>query len=66
MGYFFVPPVYPTRVLTTPGMIPNWESGPQNQPSAIVAVSICGGALVSIGGRGFFMTDFIIAHIDFI
>jgi hypothetical protein len=34
----------------TPGMLPNWESGPQNQPRAKVAVSKVLGAAVSIGG----------------
>jgi hypothetical protein len=34
-----VPPAYPTRVRITPGRLPNWESGPQNQPRAKVAVA---------------------------
>ena len=48
MGFFSVPPAYPTRVRITPRKLPNRESGPQNQPSANVAVlvgveiSICG------------------------
>src|SRR4030042_367045 len=33
-------------------MLPNRESGPQNQPSAKVAVSILAGAEASIGGIG--------------
>lgn len=39
MGFLEVPPVYPTRVRLTPVRLPNWESGPQNQPRAKVAVS---------------------------
>ena len=46
----FLPPVYPTRVRTTPGRLPNWASGPQNQPRAKVAVSVSAGTAASIGG----------------
>lgn len=45
-----VPPVYPTRVRTTPGMLPNRESTPQNQPRAKVAVSNSAGCAASMGG----------------
>ena len=45
-----MPPVYPTRVRITPSILPNWESGPQNQPSAKVAVFTVDGVFVSIGG----------------
>jgi len=31
-------------------MLPNWESGPQNQPKAKVAVWILAGADLSMGG----------------
>jgi hypothetical protein len=34
----------------TPGILPNRESGPQNQPKAKVAVSVLAGAAASIGG----------------
>ena len=50
MGVLVVPPVYPTRVRITPLMLPNWASGPQNQPSANVAVSVWVGAAASRGG----------------
>jgi hypothetical protein len=33
-------------------MLPNWASGPQNQPRANVAVSVLVGAMVSMGGIG--------------
>ena len=45
-----VPPAYPTRVRITPSILPNWESGPQNQPNAKVAVSVSVGAEVSCVG----------------
>lgn len=35
-----VPPVYPTRVRTTPLVTPNRASAPQNHPSANVAVPV--------------------------
>lgn len=35
---------------TTPGRLPNRESGPQNQPIANVAVFVSVGALASMGG----------------
>lgn len=35
---------------TTPSILPNRESGPQNQPSAKVAFSILVGIVASIGG----------------
>lgn len=41
-----MPPVYPTRVLTTPGSCAKVTSGCQNQPSAKVATSVCPIALV--------------------
>jgi hypothetical protein len=49
-----VPPAYPTRVRTIPGRLPNWESGPQNQPNAKVAVLIplLAGAPVGAAVRG--------------
>ena len=50
MGFFSVPPAYPTRVRQTPGNAPNWASGPQNQPSANVAVSSPAGASASSAG----------------
>jgi len=50
VGFSDVPPAYPTRVRTTPSRLPNWESEPQNQPRANVAVSVCVGAAASIGG----------------
>jgi hypothetical protein len=34
----------------TPGILPNRESGPQNQPSANVAVSVLSDAELSMGG----------------
>jgi hypothetical protein len=34
----------------TPLILPNQESGPQNQPSANVAISVLAGAARSIGG----------------
>lgn len=34
----------------TPGILPNWESGPQNQPRANVAVSKRSGCCLSMGG----------------
>jgi hypothetical protein len=34
----------------TPLMLPNRESGPQNQPKAKVAVSVIPGAVAPIGG----------------
>jgi hypothetical protein len=34
----------------TPGRLPNWESGCQNQPRASVAVANLVGAALSIGG----------------
>ena len=34
----------------TPLMLPNWASGPQNQPSANVAVSVRAGSAASIDG----------------
>jgi hypothetical protein len=37
-------------VRTTPGTLPNRESGPQNQPIAKVAVFVLVGALASMGG----------------
>jgi hypothetical protein len=37
-------------VRTTPSILPNRESGPQNQPKAKVAVSVWAGAAASIGG----------------
>ena len=40
VGFLVIPPVYPTSVLKTPFMPPNRESTPQNQPIAIVAVSV--------------------------
>ncbi len=46
-----MPPVYPTRVRTTPSMIPNRDSDPQNQPMAKVAVSVTDGAARSTAGR---------------
>ena len=46
-----VPPAYPTWVRITPGRLPNRESGPQNQPSAKVAVSVFSGAARSMSGR---------------
>ena len=63
VGLFDVPPAYPTRVRTTPGILPNRESGPQNQPSANVAVSVFTGALKSISGISVFMLacDFAVA-----
>jgi len=45
-----VPPAYPTRVRTTPLILPNRESGPQNQPNAKVAVCTVIGAKTSMGG----------------
>lgn len=45
-----MPPVYPTRVRTTPAILPKRESGPQNQPRAKVAISVVAGAAASIGG----------------
>jgi len=50
VGLSDVPPVYPTRVLTTPGRLPNRESGPQNHPRANVALSVSAGAEASMGG----------------
>jgi hypothetical protein len=35
----------------TPGRLPNWESGPQNQPRAKVAVSIVPELCVSEDGK---------------
>jgi hypothetical protein len=46
----FDPPAYPTRVRTTPGRLPNRESGPQNHPMAKVAVFVSVGAFASMGG----------------
>jgi hypothetical protein len=37
----------------TPSILPNWESGPQNQPSANVAVSVSGETAASMGGMYF-------------
>jgi hypothetical protein len=37
-------------VRSTPGRLPNWESGPQNHPKAKVAVSKVKGAAASMGG----------------
>ena len=50
MGFSFVPPAYPTLVRITPLTLPNWDSTPQNQPRANVAVSVLVGAEASIGG----------------
>jgi hypothetical protein len=50
VGLGVVPPAYPTRVRTTPGRLPNRESGPQNQPRAKVAVSSSSGTPASMGG----------------
>ena len=50
MGLLEVPPAYPTLVRMTPPILPNRESGPQNQPKAKVAVSVLIGTEVSIGG----------------
>jgi len=45
-----VPPAYPTRVRTTPGISPNRASGPQNHPMENVAVSVFDGTARSMGG----------------
>lgn len=45
-----MPPVYPTLVRITPAILPNQESGPQNQPSANVAVFTVDGIFISICG----------------
>lgn len=58
------PPQYPTRVRMTPGTLPNWESGPQNQPSAKVAVSNVAGTVSSTGGRSFFAVDCMESSVD--
>src|SRR3972149_4094370 len=50
VGFRVLPPAYPTRVRTTPGRLPNRESGPQNQPRVNVAISVTVGAAASIGG----------------
>jgi hypothetical protein len=50
VGFFRVPPEYPTLVRTTPLVLPNKASGSQKQPIANVAVSVSAGADASIGG----------------
>jgi hypothetical protein len=53
VGFFKVPPEYPTLVRTTPLVLPNKASGSQKQPIANVAVSVSPGADTSIGGIRF-------------
>jgi hypothetical protein len=50
VGLLEVPPAYPTLVRMTPSILPNRESGPQNQPKAKVAVFISVGVEASILG----------------
>jgi hypothetical protein len=61
VGFFFVPPVYPTRVRTTPLRLPNRESAPQNHPTAKVAVSVFAGAAASMGGIAVFGNERVMA-----
>ena len=44
----------------TPGILPNRESGPQNQPSAKVAVSVFKGGEASIGGIPILGIEFVL------